>query len=95
MYDRAAICTRGSGAMLNFPRDQYDDDDLPNGWVASEKQFAVCLKQIQEECRLLVFQVSIQLYNSILRTHPHATDMPHHCRSARSIFHVPNTARPH
>lgn len=47
MYDRAAICTRGSGAMLNFLREEYDDDDLPNGWVASEKQLLSVLSRFK------------------------------------------------
>ena len=42
MYDRAAICVRGSEAILNNRRSQYDNDGLPE-WSLSNKDelFAV------------------------------------------------------
>lgn len=43
MYDRAAICVRGPGAVLNFARELYDHDQLFNGWVDSEAQLYLSL----------------------------------------------------
>ena len=48
MCDRAAICTCGSGAVLNFPRDFYEGDDLPNSWVANEKQLLSILHRFKQ-----------------------------------------------
>lgn len=48
MYDRAAICVRGSAAMLNYPREDYANDDLCNGWVACEEQLQVALSKFKQ-----------------------------------------------
>ena len=49
MYDRAAICVRGSAAMLNYPREDYANDDLCNGWVACEEQLQSALSKFKQE----------------------------------------------
>lgn len=48
MYDRAAICVRGSAAMLNYPREDYANDDLCNGWVACEEQLQSALSKFRQ-----------------------------------------------
>jgi len=48
MYDRAAICVRGPGAVLNFARELYDHDQLSNGWVDSEAQLHFVLDKFKD-----------------------------------------------
>ena len=48
MYDRAAICVRGSAAMLNYPREDYANDDLCNGWAACEEQLQSALSKFKQ-----------------------------------------------
>lgn len=51
MYDRAAICIRGPGAVLNFARELYDHDQLSNGWVDSEAQLHFVLDKFKDNHR--------------------------------------------
>lgn len=48
MYDRAAICVRGSEAILNYPRHTYDNDDLPSGWLSSKVQLLAILDKFKD-----------------------------------------------
>lgn len=48
MYDRAAVCVRGPEAILNLPRQWYDHDGLPNGWVSSRKQLHSVLSKFKD-----------------------------------------------
>lgn len=47
MYDRAAICVRGSAAILNYPRHTYDNDDL-HGWLTSKDQLLSILDKFKD-----------------------------------------------
>ena len=47
MYDRAAICVRGSAAMLNYLREDYANGDLCSGWVACEEQLQSVLSKFK------------------------------------------------
>ncbi len=51
MYDRAAICVRGPGAVLNFARELYDHDPLSNDWVDNEAQLHSVFSKFKDNHR--------------------------------------------
>lgn len=51
MYDRAATCVRGPGAVLNLARELYDHDQLSNGWVDSKAQLYLSLDKLKDNPR--------------------------------------------
>ena len=48
MYDRAAVCVWGPEAILNFLRQWYDSDGLPNGWVSSKAELQAVLSEFKD-----------------------------------------------
>ena len=49
MYDRAAICVRGSEAILTNRRSQYDDDDLPESPLSNRDELTAVLARFKDE----------------------------------------------
>ena len=49
MYDRAAICVRGSEAILNNRRSQYDNDGLPEWSLSNKDELAAVLAMFKDD----------------------------------------------
>ncbi len=49
MYDRAAICVRGSEAILNNRRSQYDNDGLPKWSLSNIDELVAVLARFKDD----------------------------------------------